>query len=54
MDEIKKKPITLDESKREYKKLMVTRREALEQHRKNLEESTQIRATDLATRIFGD
>ena len=50
-DEIKKKPVTLDESKREYKKLMVARREALGQHRKNLEESVRIRATDLAVRI---
>ena len=50
-DEIKIKPATLDDSKREYKQLMAVRREALGQHRKNLKESVQIRATDLAIRI---
>ena len=51
IDGIKKKLATLDDSKNEYKRLMVRRRGALARHRKNLEESVQIRATDLAVRI---
>ena len=51
IDGIKKKLATLDESKSEYKRLMVRRRDSLAQHRKNLEESVQIRATDLSVRI---
>ena len=42
---------TLDDSEKEYKKLMVARRRTLEKHRKILEESVRIRATDLAVRI---
>ena len=42
---------TLDDSKKEYEKLMVAHRKTLEPHRKNLEESVRIRATDLAVRI---
>ena len=42
---------TLDDSEKEYKKLMVARRRTLETHKKILEESVRIRATDLAVRI---
>ena len=42
---------TLDDSKKEYEKLMVARRRTLETHKKILEESVRIRATDLAVRI---
>ena len=50
-DGIKIKAATLDDSKKEYKRLMVARRKVLKQHRENLEESVRIRATDLAVRI---
>ena len=42
---------TLDDSKKEYKRLMEARRKALETHRRNLEQSVRITATDLAVRI---
>ena len=42
---------TLDDSKKEYERLMKAGRKDLETHRRNLEESVRITATDLAVRI---
>lgn len=50
-DGIEVKTATLANSKKKYKNLMTVRREALKSHRKNLAESVQISATDLAVRI---